>query len=280
MQTPPQVQREAPRFSAKHGSSLLDDISSPESAAEASFHEKYRMVGKLGRGGFGTVLKIRDRITDEPLAMKKAHRGSLRGEWEILSELREANASTRILFPRSFLDLGDGEHAILFPLLARSLEGEKLSRKEAGDVCNQISVALYDLLAFGYHHLDVHPGNFLMAYDGNVFLSDFGNALHAKDFGVDDVPEAAQAFVATEVLSNAVEASQLHKADMFGLGMSLPAVCSGERFRIEHRREMQASPELFLRRYGAWVGDPARDLQALSALSPDPATRPSAPTNF
>lgn len=82
------------------------------------------------------------------------------------------------------------ERALTLPLMVRSLHGAKLSRAEAGRVCNEISLALGAAWTGGYAHLDVHPGNFLQDGNGQVFLSDFGNALDVSKFRRATIPEA------------------------------------------------------------------------------------------
>ena len=265
----------------QHGEDYHDGLRAPDSPEQIAFEQSFKIRHAIGRGGFGEVKEIRLKRTGEIFAMKKARkkRGSLNGEWEVLSHVHWEFPNANIVYPLGKWDFEDGI-ALILPRMKQSLEGQRLDREDAGRVCNEISLALKDLLAVGYIHFDVHPGNFLVDASGRAFLSDFGHARHVLEISLSDLPEAAGGFLADEVLSNSAQLSQLDKADIFGLTMALAALCCGGRFQQEDKNRMKLCREQFLKECGVWTEDEVRNAYVVSGLSQDPSARPCAPTHF
>lgn len=136
----------------------------------------YRLTGKLGQGGFGSVYSGRD-ANGESVAVKVFSRAQ-----GLASRAdREARTASKLAHPNIHQVVAvehDDEHAFL---ISRLVVGERFDRTELSDleavraiaaVCDALSHAH----ARGVIHRDVKPANILVSVDGEVTLTDFGIA--------------------------------------------------------------------------------------------------------
>ena len=136
----------------------------------------YRLTGKLGRGGFGSVYSGRN-PAGESVAVKVFSRAQ-----GLASRAdREARTASKLSHPNIHRVVAvehDEEHAFL---ISQLVVGERFDRTELSDleavraiaaVCDALSHAH----ARGVIHRDVKPANILVSVDGEVTLTDFGIA--------------------------------------------------------------------------------------------------------
>jgi hypothetical protein len=154
--------------------------------------DRYRLVYRLGTGGFGVVWLARDERLDREVAVKRIplHDGGsgLRAE-------REAKAAARLAHPGivALYESGRDEDAVY--LVSELVRGRTLAELMAeGELSDRdvlrVGVALCDALSHahgrGVVHRDVKPGNVMVPdrpYDGAgvAKLTDFGVARIAGD---------------------------------------------------------------------------------------------------
>ncbi len=148
--------------------------------------DRYRLLRRLGAGGFGTVWLAHDERLDRPVAVKRV---PLDGGESPRAE-REALAAARLAHPGivALYEAGRDDHA--YYLVSELVRGRTLGELErAGDLSDldvvRIGVALCDALehahARGVIHRDVKPANVMVpetAEDGAGIakLTDFGIA--------------------------------------------------------------------------------------------------------
>ncbi|SEO17805.1 Serine/threonine protein kinase [Actinacidiphila rubida] len=156
---------------------------------------RYRITGRLGRGGMGTVWRADDELLRRPVAVKELHlaAGLQVGVTDVESgrqhdrALREARSVARIRHPHVVVvhDVveQDGRPWIVMELVeGRSLadvlrEDGPLRPREAARICGAVAGALLAAHQHGIQHRDVKPANVLIERaSGRVVLTDFGIA--------------------------------------------------------------------------------------------------------
>jgi serine/threonine protein kinase len=143
---------------------------------------RYRITGRLGRGGMGTVWRADDELLGRQVAVKELH-----AEGEETRALREARTVAQIRHPNVIVLFDvveeEGRPWIVMELIdGRSLadvlaQDGPLSPREAARVGAAVTGALRAAHARGVLHRDIKPGNVLIERGtGRVVLTDFGIA--------------------------------------------------------------------------------------------------------
>jgi serine/threonine-protein kinase len=146
----------------------------------------YRIVGRLGKGGMGTVYQAVQVETNEPAAVKllsanlaqeEGFRDRFEAEIETLRKLNHPNIVRLFGFGEQ-----DGHLFYAMELIAgNSLEaelgkGRRFDWREVVRIAVDICKALRHAHDRGIIHRDIKPGNLLLAADGQVKIADFGIA--------------------------------------------------------------------------------------------------------
>ncbi|MFG2354624.1 serine/threonine-protein kinase [Streptomyces sp. NPDC048521] len=150
---------------------------------------RYRLLGKLGHGGMGTVWRAKDEMMDREVAVKEPRVPDHLPERERANAFermrREARAAARLDHPAvvNVYDVAvvDGRPWIVMELVhGRSLgdalgEGT-LGAREAARIGLEVLGALEAAHTAGVLHRDVKPDNVLLGRYDRVVLTDFGIA--------------------------------------------------------------------------------------------------------
>ncbi|MET8691836.1 serine/threonine-protein kinase [Streptomyces bauhiniae] len=150
---------------------------------------RYRLLGKLGHGGMGTVWRARDETVEREVAVKEPRVPEHLSERERANVFermrREARAAARLDHP-SVVDVHDvavvdGRPWIVMELvhgrsLGSALQEGTLDAREAARIGLDVLGALETAHAAGVLHRDVKPDNVLLGRHGRVVLTDFGIA--------------------------------------------------------------------------------------------------------
>jgi hypothetical protein len=150
---------------------------------------RYRLLGRLGAGGMGTVYRAHDPHLDRIVALKVPR---LDGPAEqraarVQRFQREARAAARILHPNVCPIFDVGEHDGAAFVVMAYVEGLSLDQvlaqrgpfadvRAAIALVRQVLDALAAVHAHGIVHRDVKPGNILLDAAGRPILTDFGLA--------------------------------------------------------------------------------------------------------
>ncbi|MFD3455768.1 protein kinase [Streptomyces sp. NPDC058691] len=143
---------------------------------------RYRITGRLGRGGTGTVWRAEDRLLGRQVAVKELH-----AEGDRERALREARTVAQIRHPHVIVLYDvveeDGRPWIVMELVdGRSLadvlaQDGPVAPREAARIGAAVTGALRAAHAAGVLHRDIKPGNVLIERGtGRVVLTDFGIA--------------------------------------------------------------------------------------------------------
>ncbi len=146
----------------------------------------YRIVGKLGRGGMGTVYEAVHRETGEKAAVKllsaemareEGFRVRFEAEIETLRKLNHPNIVRLFGFGEQDGHLFYAMELVVGNSLEEELrQGRRFDWREVARIGIETCRALRHAHDRGVIHRDIKPGNLLLASDGRVKLSDFGIA--------------------------------------------------------------------------------------------------------
>jgi WD40 repeat protein len=198
----------------------------------------FDIVGVIGRGGMGVVLKAFDSFLERPVALKVLDPRLAKNELARKRFCREARAAASITHENvvAVHQVEHEESSDLPFLVMQMVSGESLQQRldRAGalpmrDVVRvgvQIAAGLAAAHARGLIHRDVKPANILLEEGNRVRLTDFGLAR-----AYDDVKITQTGFVAGTPLYMAPEQARGeptdHRTDLFSLGSVLYAMCTG-----------------------------------------------------
>ncbi|MFF9311275.1 serine/threonine-protein kinase [Streptomyces sp. NPDC014748] len=161
----------------------------PDPGAGRLIAGRYRLLGKLGHGGMGTVWRARDETVDREVAVKEPRIPDHLPERERANVYermrREARAAARLDHPAVVgvhdVAVVDGQPWIVMELvrgrsLGDVLQEGTLDAREAARIGLEVLGALEAAHAAGVLHRDVKPDNILLGRHGRIVLTDFGIA--------------------------------------------------------------------------------------------------------
>ncbi|MFI4992909.1 MAG: protein kinase [Solirubrobacterales bacterium] len=260
-----------------------------QSGAEELVLGRYRLIERLGSGGFGVVWRAHDEQLHREVALKRVLLGAGGGPVDSERATREALASARLAHPAivALYEACAADDA--FYLITELVQGDTLAELfSAGSLADEelleIGLALTDALAHaharGVIHRDVKPQNVLVPHSpsergGVAKLTDFGGARLAGEDALTRTGDVlgTLAYMAPEQ-SEGKQAAE--PADLYALALVMYEGLAG----VNPVRG--STPADTARRIGAPIaplerrrGDLPRELtRALdAALDPDPHRR-------
>ena len=208
------------------------------------FAQRYRILEKVGEGGFGVIYKARDLDQHNRFVAIKQINLSLLSPQEMIEATDSYNREVSYLsqlkhkgIPNFYAYFTDPEH---WYVVMDYIEGEtletKLQKIRHGRLSLQqvldIGIALCDVL--GYLHSqrppiifrDVKPANIILTSTGRVYLIDFGIARHfTPGQSKDTTPLGSPGYAAPEQYGKAQTTPQ---TDIYGLGATLQTLITGK----------------------------------------------------
>src|SRR5215470_12019851 len=154
---------------------------------------RYRIVRRLGQGGFGRVYLARDDDLDRHVAIKVPSPDRVSGPNHVEEYLREARALARLDHPRivPVHDVGRTAGGLCY-VVSKYIEGSdlaererqgRLSFRESAELVAVVAEALHHAHTRGLVHRDIKPANILIDLQGQPWVADFGLALRDHDRG-------------------------------------------------------------------------------------------------
>ncbi|MFG2297464.1 protein kinase [Streptomyces sp. NPDC048603] len=196
---------------------------------------RYRVLGRLGRGGMGVVRRAEDELLGRPVAVKELH---LDGGADKAAALREARVVAQIRHPHVVVVHDVVEHEGRPFIVMELVDGGSLADRLSSDgplsprEAARTGLALLDALtaahAQGVLHRDVKPANVLVeAGTGRVVLTDFGIASVAGATTISETGAfvGSPEYTAPERMQGA---SAGPAADLWSLGALLCTAVTGE----------------------------------------------------
>ena len=196
--------------------------------------DRYRVTGRLARGGMAEVLAARDERLDREVALKVlfgaggTDRARFDAEIRLLASfqhphlVRVFDAGVHDGDPFLVLELAEG------PTLAHLLAAGPLPDEQARTLGRDLADALAHVHAAGVVHRDVKPSNVLTGGDGRWLLADFGIArlVDATDLTATGAAIGTPAYLAPEQLTGEPATPAL---DVYALGLTVLEATTGQR---------------------------------------------------
>jgi serine/threonine protein kinase len=199
---------------------------------------RYRLMARLGAGGFGVVYQGYDDDLQRAVAIKVPHRDRLPRPEDAAAYLAEARILAKLDHPHivPVHDVGrtaDGRCYVVSKFiagsdLARQIKTGRLSYLEAVELVATVAEALHHAHTHGLVHRDVKPANILIDQAGKVYLADFGLALREEDYGRDAGICGTPAYMSPEQANG--EGHRVDgRSDIFSLGVVFYELLTGRR---------------------------------------------------
>jgi len=145
--------------------------------------DKFRILRRLGEGGFATVFAAHDMVEDRKVALKIPDHRYVSNSQTLEDLQREVRIMSRLDHP-SVLALKDarlidGHFVMVFPLGEETL-ADRLERRMSRATAVDYVVQMISAVAYAHQqnvlHRDIKPDNFILFPDQAIQLTDFGLA--------------------------------------------------------------------------------------------------------
>lgn len=243
---------------------------------------RYRIVGKLGKGGMGEVFRADDLKLGQQVALKFLPPDVDRDPVRLTQLHTEVRMARQVSHPNvcRVYDIDEVEGHTFLSM--EYVDGEDLAsllrrigrfNEERGlEISRQVCAGLAAAHERGVVHRDFKPANVMLDGAGHVRITDFGLAGASGE----TIRAGTPAYMAPEQLAGSEVTA---RSDIYALGLVLYEIFTG-------RRALEADnlAELIRRREQAEIAPPsslARDLSpeidraVMRCLAPDPESRPA-----
>ncbi len=168
------------------------DFSGP-AESDPSRIGRYRIIERLGQGGFGRVYLAHDDDLDRLVAIKVPNPARIAHPEHVDAFFTEARILAKLDHPNivPVFDVGRTEDGLCF-VVSKLFEGSDLavrirqarpSIRDSAELVATIADALHYAHSRGLVHRDIKPSNILIDAAGKPCVADFGLALRDEDFG-------------------------------------------------------------------------------------------------
>lgn len=247
--------------------------------------ERYRIIGRLGRGGMGEVFRADDLKLGQPVALKFLPEKIVESQSALQRFHHEVKIARQVSHANvcRVYDIGeiDGLHFMSMEYVdgedLRSLLKRigRLPSDKALQIARQICAGLAAAHDKGVLHRDLKPANLMLDGEGTVRITDFGLAGLAGEIRGAEIRNGTPAYMAPEQLAG----KQVSIAsDIYALGLVLFELFTGKpAYRAETLPELLKLQQDEPTSPSSLVQDlaPAVERVILRCLARTPAERPS-----
>ncbi len=192
--------------------------------------DKYRLIKRLGCGGFATVYSAMDQIENRQVALKVPEEKYVSNSSSLDDLQREVRIMAKLnhdhilqLKDARFID---GRFVMVFPLGEESLD-DRLHRRLSRQTAVTFATQMINAVAFAHSnkvlHRDIKPDNFILFADNQVRLTDFGLARIEKGRGNESASGTLGYMAPEQAMGH-----PSFRSDVFALGLVLYRMFAGE----------------------------------------------------
>jgi len=201
---------------------------------------EYFLLGKLGKGGLGTVYRVHQRHLDREFALKVLHLGAFASPDHVARFAREIRIIAQLDHPHivraGFAGVEDGLHYLVMELLDGATLNEIMLSHPRGlniaDACALVRDAangLQYILKHSLIHRDIKPANLMLTRDARLKILDLGLARSTEDTG--DILTGSNQVMGTPDFMAPEQCQQSQhldiRSDLYSLGCTLYLLLTG-----------------------------------------------------
>lgn len=200
---------------------------------------KYRLLEKLGSGGFATVYKAENTSLGNQVALKLMDTRLFEDEPTVVRFRQEARLVVQLDHPNIVRVLDMEEVANQFFIVMEYVPGQSLQQFLAGngllpleqivDITRQVAAALDYAHSHRLIHRDIKPSNIMIRPDGVVKLMDFGivKAVEGTQITQTGTTIGTPAYMSPEQTLATPGTPVDHRSDLYSLGVIVYEMISG-----------------------------------------------------
>src|SRR5277367_4662213 len=198
--------------------------------------ERYRILGRLGKGGMGEVYRANDLRLGQTVALKFLPESTAQDPAMLARFYNEVRVARQVTHPNvcRVFDIGEF-HGQPF-LSMQFIDGENLASlllrigrlppDKAVEIARKMCAGLAAAHAQNVLHRDLKPANIMLDNRGQVVITDFGLAGLAEDMRGAEIGSGTPAYMSPEQLAGTEVTS---KSDIYALGLVLYEIFTGRK---------------------------------------------------
>ncbi|MFQ5495846.1 MAG: serine/threonine-protein kinase, partial [Phycisphaerae bacterium] len=198
--------------------------------------DRYRIVGRIGKGGMGEVYRADDLKLGQSVALKFLPDAFADDKTRLQRFLNEVRIARRVAHPNvcRVYDIGEIEGHTFLSM--EFVDGEDLAsllrrigripQRKAIQIARQMCAGLAAAHGRGILHRDLKPMNIMVDGRGQVRITDFGLATLIGEVGASDARAGTPAYMAPEQL---IDKKVSAASDIYALGLVLYEMFTGRR---------------------------------------------------